>query len=232
MSAVKGLVCAMAVMAVLCGCHPGGDDDGGWTRIETPEGYPYYVADCGGQSRTLYAAFPGYGGGYEDEISQAVRKYLVKTGRGGVVIRPRMEYKDASSSAHLAAAKALILQLTEDCVVLLGGSAGASTVLSIADEVGAKKVVVAGAGSYAKMGGKPSDELPTPSWADILIVDGYDQDFLAKTGYRFDGTVWTDPAVRLAERTGANLIMLPDVKHNDTMKVLCRTEQFLDWITR
>lgn len=69
MSVVKSFVCVITVMAVLCGCHHGGDDGGGWTRIETPEGYPYYVSDCAGPSRTLYAAFPGYGGGYEDEIS-------------------------------------------------------------------------------------------------------------------------------------------------------------------
>ena len=231
---IKRLVVVSIVLVAIAGCKSY-DPDNGWTRIEPAPGFAYYLYESDVPAvwhPDLFVTFPGYGGGYDNDVRNIIKKYLEKTNKPGIVIAPHTEHKDpAKREFSIEMTKKAISSIQHDRLFLLGTSAGAVLALSLSNEVHADKIVPIVAGAYKAAGGQPSDHLPTPGCSDVWFLNGYDMDVLQKYGILWDGTVFVDPAKRLADEIGAKMSLVPGLTHSTTIKLLEANDNVLDWLT-
>lgn len=230
---MKTLIFALALVAALVGCkHDNIDSD--WQKIELPNSYSYYVYESAVPSDDLYMVFTGHTGGYDTEMGSWLKDYLKRKSKGGTIILPYMQYKDPAEAAWtLKCAEELAKSIKHDRLFLIGYSAGAGVILQFSNDIDyTTKLLSTGAGAYQKWGGKPTDEFQAPTTSDgEWYVAGYDVDTYVKYGVKFDGSVYIEPVIRLADETGAKITVIPDADHSDVKHILKQTDQFFDWLS-
>lgn len=233
---MKKLFLVSVITTLLIGCHHD-DIDGDWTKIDLGN-YSYQIwqtdyATVDKDNVNLFAIFPGYGGGYEYNIGNSLKKYLKKTGKQGIIILPYTYYKDSDKMNYtLTMAKQVIREISHERLYLLGFSAGSCQILVMPNDLPeTEKIISAGAGAYKAIGGQPSDNLPVPPIQDVWFVEGFEISTYEKYGILYDGTVFVDPVKRLVDSYGYKMTLLPNVDHGGTRDLLSKSTEFYDWLT-
>lgn len=209
------------------------DFDSEWVKVNIDDGYSYYLYETPNaiDDDPLFVTFPGFGGGYDDSIGNSLKRYLKETGKRGQIVCPLMNYKNQMEKELCKQAViGLINSIKHKDLHLLGESAGGVFILELSNEVDASKLMPIVAGAYRDGGGYPTDELPFPGTYSIFFVNGYDKDIFEKYGLYWDGTVFVDPTVRLANEIGAKMLLVPGVSHSKGVKILDKVPSIFDWL--
>lgn len=231
---MKKILILLLLLSTLVGCKHN-DLDSDWEKVKLPNSYSYYVCDVGNKPADLYVVFGGYPSGYDKKIGQYLKEYLSKKDKAGTVLVAFMHYEDPLTAQWTQQNVIDIVQsMNYSKLFLIGYSAGACAALQMSNDFDSTyKVLAVAAGAYKKIGGKPTDNLPIPvTIAGTLLMNGYDVKTYEKYHIYYDGAVYVDPAVRLAELSDAELMLLPNVSHSEIYKLLQDNDKYFGWLTR
>lgn len=231
---MKKLIIITTIAVSVVGCHHD-DNMSGWTKNEY-NNYSYYSYETKNisESSPIYVSIPGYGGGYNDDVGNTIRKHLKKYNLDGIILLPYVNYKNGNLESYKSLMRGVIdlYKKGGNKVYIIGESAGGCLSLSLSsqwDDVNGIVPIVAGA--FKDGGGTPDTELDRPGYGvGVWFLNGYEESTLKKYGIYWDGTVFVDPTIRLCnELSGsAKMTLIPGISHGSGRKLL--TDEVLMWL--
>ena len=197
------IIRTVSVLAVLMSIGCGSIDIADYTseiKLSSSYKYRYFIQNNIGSNEFLCVVYPGISGGYEQDISVNLIKYIKNHDISAEVIIPDIEYKNKSTGSDFynQTTIELIKKLSYRKLLFFGQSAGSLQILKMSNMIKPEKILVLITGANIKEGGTPETVLDQPADdVDIWFLNCYNKDILSKYNIYMDDVVYVNPTINL-----------------------------------